>query len=251
MKNGTVSRLLQTADKLFFPPRCPYCGEVLGFLPECPGCKEKTGRLKLPQGGVLPAKWHKMEYLSEAYAVYAYEDFIEKAIYRFKFSGDIYLAQPFAQEMAALLKDVKADAVIPVPASVKEQRRHQGCHGALLLAEKISRQLEMALWRDILQKPFETEPQHKLSALRRGGNLAGSMRVAKPAQIKDKTILLVDDIITTGNTLDYCAKLCMAYGARRILSVCYAASLCEEERAQLARLKEKETKKGEGSYGAE
>lgn len=242
---------LQAAEKLFFPPRCPHCGEVLGFLPRCETCAETVESLRLPQKGRLSSRWHKMEYISEIYAVFSYEPPVETALWRFKFSGEQYLAQPFAREMAALARQEEPDAIVPVPASRRERRRHQGCHGAFLLAKELSRETGLPLWDKVLEKQFETLPQHELGVLRRSGNLAGSMRVRQPERLPDKTILLTDDIVTTGNTLDYCAKLCLAYGARRVIGISYAASLCREEREQWMKNKDRETKKGESGYGAE
>ena len=220
-----IAACTQVLDKLLFPPVCPFCGEVLGFLPCCQTCAAEAGKLQIKNNGLLYKNHYKADYLKDVYAVYQYQSIVRNSIHRFKFQEQLYLARYYAKEMAELLHNNQYDCILAVPASHREIRRHKGCHGALLLAEQLCRQMQLPLYKKALIKCYDTEPQHDLNAIRRAGNLTGSMQIKKPELIFGKDILLVDDLTTTGNTLNYCAKLCMAFGAKSVTGICYAAAL--------------------------
>lgn len=220
-----IAACTRILDKLLFPPVCPFCGEVLGFLPYCQHCADESEKLRIENNGLLCKNHYKADYLKDVYAVYQYQSIVRNSIHRFKFQGQLYLVRYYAEEMAGLLHNNQYDCILAVPASRREIRRHKGCHGALLLAEQLCRQTQLPLYKKVLIKSYDTEPQHDLNAIRRAGNLTGSMKVQKPELILGKDILLVDDLTTTGNTLNYCAKLCMAFGAKSVTGICYAAVL--------------------------
>ena len=81
----------------------------------------------------------------------------------------------------------------------------------------------------LLRKIIRTRPQKELSALERSGNLLGVFDVEPTADLEGKTVLLVDDVITTGATLDECAKMLKIYGAGEVYAATAAAALLKDD----------------------
>ena len=148
------------------------------------------------------------------------------------------LACYFGEEMAEYLcKEYKEKLVgasvliIPVPMTPKRERE-RGYNQALLLAENVYRQLralgvESDLDLDVLQKKRDTGMQKHMSKKERAENVKGVYHVHKRAACREKTVLLIDDIMTTGATASECAQRLFGAGAKEVL-VLTAAALPEK-----------------------
>ncbi len=138
---------------------------------------------------------------------FIYKGNVRRAILKFKSDGAKYLAEPFARFMVErLLKEkIDFDIIIPVPSHPKSIKK-RGYNPARLLADEISKLTHKPV-KDILCKVTLTQNQKYLNYKERQENLENSIILKDKSIIKNKNVLIVDDIITTGATIETCAKL--------------------------------------------
>ena len=145
-----------------------------------------------------------------------YEGALREALHAFKFSGRRALAGPLGdlatEQCLASLPD-GIEAVIPVPLA-RERERERGFNQAMLLARRIGRRLEVPTRPHWLARVRATRPQSDLSAADRRANVRGAFH-ASP-RVAGRHVLVVDDILTTGATLDACARALRDAEARRV-----------------------------------
>lgn len=158
-------------------------------------------------------------------APFYYRGAIREGLKRFKFEGRRNSADYFASEMVSFLKsehpDAEFDYITFVPMT-KTQLDQRGFNQSQLLAEKVAKLLNIECRNDILVKLYDIEPQHNLSAMYRQGNVAGVFDVENKDIVRGKNILIIDDIKTTGYTLNECSKMLRQYDADMVGCVCAA-----------------------------
>lgn len=205
-----------------FPPHCTFCCRFLkekgsDVCPECEKSLPLTGAKNRLRG----------EFFSVCIAPLFYKDNAAKAVKRFKFSGKAHYARPFGEIMAQAVRQNLAgeyDLITWVPLSRKRYRK-RGYSQAKLLALSVASRLEDAA-ADVLEKTRDTPAQSSLKGrARRKANVSGTYAVKDNELVRNKRILLIDDIITTGATLSECARVLLNAGARKV--VC--AVLCRGE----------------------
>lgn len=149
-----------------------------------------------------------------------YSFYTRSVILKFK-SGDTYLCKPLGKIMAERLPNKNYDAIVFVPSS-KERIKQRGYNQAKLLAKEISKITKIPLL-DALEKQ-ETSQMKKASRIDRLTKLQGSMNVKdnQLSAIKDKRLLLVDDIVTTASTVNEASRVLKSSGANRIDVLCFA-----------------------------
>ncbi len=153
---------------------------------------------------------------------------MRQGIHAYKFRGQQQLCRFFGQEMAELFRkegSAYVDAVIPVPLS-DQRLKERGYNQAELLAGEMARYLGLPLRTDLLFKAVHNEMQHSLDPMRRLRNVRGIYAVYQPEQVSGKRFLLVDDICTTGATLDSCARTLLSAGAEAVY--CCTAAVTEK-----------------------
>ena len=127
--------------------------------------------------------------------------------------------------MAALAKQIYGnnafDFIACIPLT-KKGKRERGYNQSELIAKEIAKQLCLPFYSTILVKLFDNRPQHKLPAAERTGNVAGVFECTEPELAEGKKILLIDDIKTTGATLNECAKILLLNGAQEVACLCSA-----------------------------
>ncbi len=151
---------------------------------------------------------------TNVFTVGLYEQTLRQAIHQFKFNQKVGLDRPLGQLMAqSIASDLDIDLIIPVPLH-RKRLQERSYNQALLLAREISRIKKIPLEIDLLQKQKETASQQGLSAREREQNLQNAFVVA--GGVKAKTVLLVDDVMTTGATVAACSKELKGAGAAAI-----------------------------------
>lgn len=204
------TKLLIFAADVLFPRRCPFCGEVVGFgtCEECAPLMSEAERRE-PEL-VLDAE---LSSLDAAASPYWYVPPVKNAILSMKFSGERETARSLAEAMCARCAETialqNAEAVIAVPSS-PDELRSRGYSVPGWLAEYVSSQTGLPVLKDVLIKVRETERQVNLTGEERRKNLRGAFR-AKDVPVR--RVLLVDDVFTTGSTLNECAKALRKAGA--------------------------------------
>jgi ComF family protein len=147
-------------------------------------------------------------------------------ISQLKTAADCTVAEGFAAEMAEVIRreygGIAFDCVMPVP-QYKADERKKGYNPAALLARALSRCTGIP-YACGLRKLIHTTPQKELRAVARSGNLLGAFMVDDPKIVADKVVLLVDDTITTGATLEECAEMLYAAGAEKIVAITVASA---------------------------
>ena len=213
-------KLTETLLNLLFPPKCIFCGRILersGLL-LCPDCQRTLPWL------VGSSAERKVEFVSLCVSPLRYKAPVDASIRRFKFSGRSWYAKSYGVLTAQCVQDHlagKYDLISWVPVSRKRKRK-RGYDQAFLLARETADNLDMPLIQT-LEKVRHNKAQTSLEddAARRA-NVLGAYRVLESAQIAGKRVLLVDDVVTTGQTLSECARTLRMAGAAEVLCVTLA-----------------------------
>ena len=115
-------------------------------------------------------------------------------------------AEKIRSDIEADPYEFKADFIVPVPMS-KTKLRKRGFNQAEVLADALSQQLNIPICNNALVKSISFVAQHKLSATRRKSNASHLYSAGKNIDIKGKTVIIVDDVMTTGSTINSCAEI--------------------------------------------
>ncbi len=150
----------------------------------------------------------------KVYAVGVYEQSLRQAIQRFKFNGGIGLDRSLGRLLEQTIDaDLSIDLVIPIPLH-RKRLQQRSYNQALLLAREFAGIRTLTVVNDLLLKIRETESQLGLSAKERMKNLQGAFALQR--KVSGKKILLVDDVMTTGATVETCSRVLLEGGAAEI-----------------------------------
>lgn len=154
-----------------------------------------------------------------------YEGVVRKGIQAYKFRNSPQNHEAYAVEAAKTVKErfgnVQFDFILSVPTTSK-RITERGYDQVALIADKLGELISVECRKDLLAKLYETEVQHGLSYYLRKGNLTGVFDVTDKEAVNGKTVLLCDDISTSGETFNECAKMLWLYGAKEIYCIAIA-----------------------------
>lgn len=227
---------------LLFPPFCPVCRARLGAGrrdPLCGPCWQRLERVSPPWcevcglafgrfAGAPPSPpdvgsrcggcRRRRPAFTYARSAARYGDVVREALHAFKFRGRRALAAPLGDLLADLGGDslpVRPDLLVAVPLHpVRERER--GFNQSALLADRVARAWRLPARADALARVTFTRPQTDLSAEERRANVRRAFAVRRPAAVAGRHVLLVDDILTTGSTVEACAACLHASGAASV-----------------------------------
>lgn len=227
---------------LFFPSFCINCGKEGNYLCQdclalidiseyqyCPFCK--SAKIVLDGKTCKTCKKHKK--LKGLYCATSYQNFVVKKMLKlFKYSPFIKeLAKPLSFLIIAHFQilnksfpqnlEEKGFVLIPVPLH-KRKLKWRGFNQAEELAKELSLFFKIPLIKNVLIKTKETLPQVELKEREREENIKNAFQCVKPESIKKRKILLVDDVFTTGATMEECAKVLKQAGAKEIYGIAIA-----------------------------
>ena len=226
-----MSRVLDFITSALFPKRCPCCRELME-----PGsfvCLNCAGKIQPSQGKIChkcgrPVEDHSGEceaILAPVIAAYYYTGEVRNAIIAFKNRPNKEGFEVFSQALFSAIdreySTVKFDLVVPVPAYHPMGKTTSG-----IIAEETAKKYFLPSGGDFLVKYRKTAKQHLLSREERLVNLIDSVRVKnnRRSKIKGKTVLLTDDIKTTGSTLNQSIAALLEAGAEKVYCACIAVS---------------------------
>ena len=156
------------------------------------------------------------------------ESLMQRLMHQLKYKGNKELGKQLGRFMGLALEQTNRfsdiEALIPLPLfPAKEKRR--GYNQAAILCEGISEIMNIQILNDVVRRVQATESQTKKGRMERWENIQGKFELVQPATIRDKHVLLVDDVITTGATLEACGhELLKAIHARvSIATLCFAS----------------------------
>ncbi len=213
-----ISLLLQRSLDLLFPPRCvgcqrhgsllcPACWQTMqpGTIPRCQHC---GGRL-LDSATICDFCRNKRLHLHGLHSVASYEGTLRLAIHALKYDGQLRLALPLGQLLAEAFRlyNMQTEGIIPLPLHPGRQQR-RGYNQATLLARVCANHLKVPCLEDMVIRQWDTQAQVGLTFQQRQQNIAGAFALnpgALPRLKGYRSLLLLDDVSTTGATLEACA----------------------------------------------
>ena len=208
--------MLEKLLDFFYPPMCGICGKADEEW-ICENCLKK---LKID---IIQRKEYNKFYDEQIY-LFKYKD-IRNLILRYKFNGQAYLNNTFSSIILKnknLCRKLKFyDIIIPVP-MFNKKKRNRGYNQTELITNKISKKLNIQTSNKILIKIKNTKTQSTLKEKQRWQNVQNAFGIKNSDLIKNKNIILFDDIITTGATINECAKILKQNGAKKVIIVALA-----------------------------
>ena len=226
----------QEISDTLFPPLCLSCSEILSDGAQevfCPDCRRQitfiTGS-RCPVCGIIfpdsPSGHHlcgncleHKPWFASARTAVVYEGIILNAIHQFKYGGNITTGDALASFLAdfdfADMDFGTYDAVIPVPLHVK-RLREMGFNQSLILARALGKKHNLHVDFSLLKRCKLTLTQTDLDKKERQKNISGAFVAGSRSKIRGRNLILVDDVYTTGATINECAKTLVKAGASRV-----------------------------------
>lgn len=220
-----------------FPPRCGGCDQLGERW--CPTCQQETVRLSEPlcsccgypfaSGGLCQDCRNQPPSFRALRSYCAYQGPAREAIHRLKYQRDMGIAEALAGHLAQLARDLAwpVDSITAVPLSPSRMKQ-RGYNQASLLAIPLALALKRPFDHRLLARTRETNSQVGLSMNDRKQNVAGAFTARETAA--GKVIWVIDDVITTGATMNACAQALMTAGATAVYGLSFARALLGEHR---------------------
>jgi ComF family protein len=247
-----VYKILQKFLNFIYPPLCVFCKKLIedenAFLcvecwsklkfiqePCCNICSTPL-KYKISENDICASCIKQIPLYNKAKAVFVYNDAIAKLIYKFKYYDNTHLSDFFAKIMVKRAGDIlnKIDIIIPTPLHKKrlEIRKY---NQSGLLATKISKLSKKQCVVDLLQRKKHVAPQVKLKGERRITNLKSVFQInpkyvdkKKNLCYTNKSYLLIDDVMTTGTTINECVKILLRKGAKSVYALTIAKTVLRD-----------------------
>lgn len=236
-----LQQLLNTLLDVFLPPLCHICRSFIpnsDVLHICPTCSEKLPIMASPLCSVCGIPFsgagqdhrcgncltHPPHY-DRAWSAFLYKDSIRDLIHSFKYDRTTHLSHPLALmtvgRMNGLLDSCEPEVIVPVPLH-RSRLRQRGFNQAILLGNKISRRLSLPMYVDALTRTRPTKPQISLSVAERALNVRDAFTLRRADLVDGKQVLLLDDVMTTGSTMNECARVLKKGGATAVIAATVA-----------------------------
>ncbi len=209
--------LIDIALNLFFPQTCCLCEKICNDA-ICCVCKKKLEKITFPHrkcfleiAGI---------YYDEHMHIFKYDGIIKQKIRQYKFKDKAYLYKLFAEIIYSnkkVMKYIKSyDYVIPIPLH-KYRYRERGYNQAYLILKDLQKKdSKIKIKINILQKQKNIKPQSSLNKLERKDNIKNAYCIINSIEVKNKKILLFDDVFTTGSTTNECSRILKKSGAKKV-----------------------------------
>ncbi len=235
---ASVKQFFNALLDVILPPICHICHSFIpqaGNLHICPSCRDRLPLVSSPLCSLCGIPFagtggdHRCgsclthpPHFDSARAHFLYEGAIRDLIHSFKYNRLTHLRYPLALlTLEGMSEFCDPHLIVPVPLH-RSRLRQRGFNQAVLLGRVLSRRLSLPMLPDALVRTRQTEPQIELSAAERRVNVKGAFSVKRPDHVAGKRILLLDDVMTTGSTMDECAKELKKAGAEVVIATAIA-----------------------------
>lgn len=224
-EKGLLRQLLDFA----LPPRCSGCGTIVeqvhSFCADCwtgidflgdGGCSACGLPLEATDAGTCAVCLAKPPRIGRTRAAVAYDELSRSLVLKLKYGRKVALARTMARFMAPLVGSEATDAVL-VPVPLHRSRLWQrGFNQSALVARELSKRTGLGSETQLLRRIKRTPPLKGMTRLQRRKAMAGAFRIDPSADLQGRTVVLVDDVLTTGSTANACARALIRAGAARV-----------------------------------
>lgn len=207
---------------LFFPNVCGFCNRI-NKNSLCKACELSIKKYEI--NCIKNYKNNPEKYFDYLYCALKYENIVREKIIQYKFNENSYLYKTFSK---IIIKNEKVyrflklyDIIVAVP-MYKNKKAVRGYNQSELVAREISKKLEIPFEKNILIKLKNTQVQSTLTKIQRMKNIKDAFNITDNESIANKKIILIDDIYTTGNTVNECSKVLKKAGAKEVCVVTIA-----------------------------
>ena len=220
--------ITETILETISPRHCEVCKKYIGTIPRrfefiCPRCTDSMPLAPEPNVimNTFNSKFNPDDVgISNAYSLFSViEDFrYLSIIYALKYSFFTRVGLEFGYELGNIInkyRDIDYDLIIPVPIH-KARRRERGFNQSDIIANSVSKQINSEINNSLLLRKKYTQTQTVLTSSERKENVANVFTVQNNELVKNKIILIIDDVLTTGSTINACAITLLESGAKRI-----------------------------------
>jgi ComF family protein len=220
-----LARLRRTALNLLFPCWCLGCGREGQLI--CPSCKRKLPRINSPicprcgspqsSGIICPACYSHQHEIDGIRSPFRFEAVIRQAIHQFKYRNLRAIAEPLADLLGDYLADkaIPVEVLVPIPLHHK-RLRERGYNQSELLARELGKLVALPVVADCLIRERHAPPQAVATSVSERQNNVVNAFVCHDQRLKDRKVLLIDDVATSGATLNACAATLKAAGASSV-----------------------------------
>lgn len=215
----------------FFLPRfCVACTSKLNYL-ESYFCTECLANIKLVDDKRIENEFNRKFFedkiISNFYSLFVFEKdkAFQHAIHSIKYNENfklgIFLGKLVGEKLIGFHSDWKGDVLIPVPLHhIKKAER--GFNQSYYIAKGISKCTSIPIKQNVLKRNRHTPSQTELNLKDRKENMFAAFSIKNSELIKNKNVLLIDDVITTGSTVSECGKIIIEAGASKVYAVSIA-----------------------------
>ena len=228
----------------FFLPRfCPGCNNKLSPK-ENPVCETCLSSLLVIDEEKLSDEYEKnfalSHFVDDYYAAYIFEigktlqHIIHALKYKKQFKLGIFLGQILGERIK--LRGWQIDIILPIPIH-RLKKIERGFNQSDYLVKGITKELNITNSTNTIKRTRHTESQTRLNMAERAKNVYDAFKVRKPEKIMDKNILLVDDVSTTGATIQECAKILKQSGAKKVFACTVGTTSFENEYATFSQVR--------------
>jgi len=230
-----LKEIRESLLQLVFPHVCSGCGSDLlsvesSLCLRCIDALPETGFEKHENNPVEKTFWGRLSLESAASCYYfTKESLVQHLMHQFKYKQNKELGLQLGRMMGYQLMHAgrfKVDALIPLPLFPGKEKR-RGYNQSVLLCEGIADSLKIPVFNDVIIRPEHTDTQTKKGRIERWKNMEGKFFLIKPEKIEGMHLLLIDDVVTTGATLEACgAELLKTDNVKlSIATLCFASRI--------------------------
>lgn len=210
---------------LFFPHTCAGCGsDILAhdqlLCLQCIDRLPQTGFHRYAGNPVEKIFWGRLKVsCATSFLYFTKSSLLQHLVHQFKYNGKREIGQFIGRRMGEVITEAsrfgEIDALIPLPLYAARERR-RGYNQAGVLCDAMAEILQVPVLRDTIIRKTATETQTRKGRTERWTNIAGRFELLQPEAVCGKHVLLVDDVITTGATLEACGQELMSAGDTRL-----------------------------------
>lgn len=220
--------MLKYILEILYPPKCMFCKNLLTQNNKeneyiCKSCRQLLPFIlndiaKISSRDICYGCLNRNYYFKECISVFFYENIISTSICKFKFHSKLAFDSLFSHYISQWINNfysnITFDFITYIP-MYKTKEKQRGYNQAKLLAKRLSKMLKIPLC-ELLLKVKDNQMQHSLPANIRIDNVENVYKALNLQHINSKTILLIDDIVTTGSTLNEASRILKKSGAKDV-----------------------------------